>query len=365
MNKSISIVIILFSFLLISWHPYRPNLDKKNDNLKGNVKTLIEYVWDCGDKFIIVKEYNKNGKLIEIKYYGLSNFEDNMVYGSFPDSIKSLTDTNKLLLLYIDKYEYSASGNLNRHKRFDVKENTYYYISSLYYNEKDSLIAISNIRFQEKDSILTDSTNIYFSYYKNTTTKTIVNNSMDTVMLVTYYFNKQGSIDSTVTYKEKNCNCLSTERYIYDEFGRLRLKTKIGKPKYSFDNCNIEREISTFNEYGNIIKEEYINEDEFDNKRKEIIFEYDTLKKIKKILNFNYEYNILDSFSESLYNGNNDYTNWYAVDYYIDDDNILVEIPTKESCIYEYDSNGNWTKVKRYRMGQLDSEDKRIINYYE
>ena len=363
-SKSIHIIIIGLSILLISWYPYQTKLDKKDDNLKGSVKTVIQYARNWGDKNIIVKEYNKQGKLTEIKFYGLSTFEDSLIAGSFPDSINSLLDTNKLWLLYINTYDYSTSGKLTRYKRFDVKKKKELYNTRLYYDDKDSLIASTEIHFNKNDSIVIDSTNIYYTTHNRSIVKTVINSSSETVLIKTYLLNKQGRIESSRTKDYNNPDCLEIETYVYDEQGRIRLKIKSNEKKYDFDYCESERQMITYNEHNNIIKSVFIREGRFDTVRREIIHEYDTLENRTKFLEFIYKNDMLSSFSQSLLNKNGDFVEWYSVEYYINKNNILHENPVKENYFYIYDSIGNWVNVKRYREGELDSEDERIIKYY-
>lgn len=359
------ISIIILSGLLISWHPYKPNLDKIDDNLKGPVKTVIEDVWNWGDKDIVVKEYNRSGKLKEIKFYGLSTFEDSIILGSFADTILNLTDTNKLHLLYKNTYEYSASKKIIKYRRINELKNKTDFWSELNYDINDSLVSIIEYVNNENDSIVIDSTNIYYNIHNTTLEKTVVNNSLDTVLEKEYFFNSQGKVDIIITKDYKYSDCVETERFIYDEYGRISHKIKTGKPEYDFIYCDCERRIFIYNENNQIIKNEYIREAEYDTIRKEVIFEYDSLGNINKEIKFNYESNTLDLFSETIFNRNKDYIDWYAVEYFINKENILIDIPTKEKCEYTYDSFGNWITVKRYRKGKLSSEDKRIIQYYE
>ena len=84
------IYILILPLLLLSWHPYVLKIDKKEENLKGPVKTVIEYNYNWGNKNIVVKNYNKKGKLIHIKFYGLGEIGDSICYGEF-FSVASLT----------------------------------------------------------------------------------------------------------------------------------------------------------------------------------------------------------------------------------------------------------------------------------
>lgn len=351
MNRiSTFIFIFLLPISVLGNHPYKINLNKEDDNLRGKVSVVIEQITDFGRAFILVKNYNDKGMLVRANYYEPK------------DTSYLKLDTINLFLARSELHEYETNGKLLKTKVISVKYEHMEYTKQNYYDKNDSLIAIVTSKIS-KDSIEKDSTNIYYSNYKDSLIEVTVNNKFDTITKRVIFRNSNGNLLKILT-KESDNNCLNSKNYYYDKIGNLItfIETEFSEDKN--DNCEASI-IKTYiyDEYHRIIYLEYSTN--INSIKREIsTYEYDLKGLISNNSTYYYSEDKIKGYEKSKLDENNDYKTLIKEYFYTD--NNIVNIHSEE-IIYKnkYDENWNWVESRIFRNEVENNCRKRIIKYTE
>lgn len=331
---------------------------KSQASINGPVKKLIEYRWDCCNKYIDVKEYDVNGNLTQSRSFGQRTLTKNRTGKNFPPEITELTDTNKLNLQSTSSWIYSSTGKLLMAKMIDEIKQQETFSLELKYDENDSLISVREINdFSNLNKKIT------YINKSDTLIKTVIENNSDTLIQSKIIRNEQGQLFMITSkyYDEEGVSHLET--MIFNEFGKLHVKYFTKSPEAESNIGFDKKKQYTYNSDRLLVKTSETITTDRDTTRDEKIFHYDSIGLITKELRFWYENNVLDVFQEINYDENQNQINWFAKDYIIDSSSFTA-IADREHYEYRYDSHNNWTEKKIFVDGKISEQLERIIEYY-
>lgn len=350
--------------LLMAFHPYSPILDKNEENLKGDVKTVIEKSMDWGQEIIVQRDFNKQGKVIQIKYYSAKRDKNDSVIAEISEKLKSIKDLNKLQLDWVTKFTYSNTNKLleiNGESKVgkEFKKTIYKY------DKNDSLIFEKKLNYFW-DSLHVDST--CYLYYRNDDTifKEKIHNG-DTLESGKYILDfDQKLLKSIVKRHYRSCQIETT--YFYESHRKLMM-VKVHEDYGYMENNSI---ISYLYDFENrLVKYEKNDYDSFSKDRNEIIYQYDVNGNIIQEFKSRISQNIVNEFQVYSYNSKHDLINWHSCQGYQKDSlNYEYYIGGQERFVYKYDRKGNWIECIEYRPNYLSSikeiseRAERIILYY-
>lgn len=300
-NTSKLILIISLSAYLISCGNDSQNLNE--DNLRGNVKSVLTIGYKAEDEFGIISEkemrtsefihYNQSGKRVK---------RTDEYFGEKQTQIQNL-------------YTYDSKGNLIEWKSKSLFGDTLKYISKYTYDDKNYKIIEEH---NDKES--------GFSYryeYKYDATgkliqKVIIQESTLTGKTIFTYIGD--NVNEEISY-DGNGKLLSKTIYSYENEGKIIRSSKF--------NANGERGVSSLkilDDVGNLI-----------------------------------EYNKYDPYNNFYSNFRDSYDAYGNI---ITESNNYGKSSSSRSHEYEYDKQGNWIKDK-IKSNDIYVIEKRTIEYYQ
>ncbi|MEI6346417.1 MAG: hypothetical protein WCP69_00595 [Bacteroidota bacterium] len=202
MKKTLQVIVLMiFSFVLISWYPYIPKTTLKEKGLKGPVKTIIENVSVFDERNVIVQDFNKQGQLVEIRFFRSKRLPLDTALGNkrqFPIKGKFFgLDTTNLEYHYKIAYKYNSKGLLIQ----EIKLTNKHFVSfeeKHFYNSEDSLV--KKIFINNTENKIDSSIHEYkYFYSKNRLQKVTIYNNSDTIQNNFFYFNEKNMIVKCVS----------------------------------------------------------------------------------------------------------------------------------------------------------------------
>jgi hypothetical protein len=350
--------------LLMAFHPYSPILDKNEENLKGDVKTVIEKSMNWNQEIVVQRDFNKQGKVVQIKYYSAKLDKNDSIIAEIPKKLKSLKNLNKLQLDWVTKFTYSNTNKLleiNGESKVGKE-----FKKSIYkYDKNDSLIFEIRLNYFW-DSLHVDST--CYNYYRNDDTifKEEIHNG-DTLESGKYILDfDQKLLKSIVKKHYRSCQIETT--YFYESLGKLMM-VKVHEDYGYMENNSI---ISYLYDFENrIVKYEKNDYDSYSKERNEIIYQYDVNGNILQEFKSRISQNIVNEFQVHSYNSRHDLIHWYSNNgYQKDSSKYNYYIAGQERFEYKYDRKDNWIECVKYRPNYLflydevSNHKERIILYY-
>jgi len=350
--------------LLMAFHPYSPILDKNEENLKGDVKTVIEKRMDWNQEIVVQRDFNKQGKVIQIKYYSAKRNKNDSIIAKLPEPLKSIKDINKLQLDWVTKYTYS-----NTNKLLEINGESLvgkeYRKTRYKYDKNDSLIFEKKINYYW-DSLHVDTT--CYNYYRNDDTifKEEIHNG-DTLESGKFILDfNQRLLKSFVIRPHRLCQIETS--YFYESLGKLMM-LKVHEDYGYMENNSIISYL--YDSENHLVKYEKNDYDSFSKERNEIIYQYDVNGNMIQEFKSRISQNIVNEFQVHSYNSSQDLINWYCSHIYQKDSlNYKQYVDKGLRYEYKYDRKGNWIKRIEYRPNNLFLFDEvrerteRIILYY-
>jgi hypothetical protein len=363
MKKTLQVIVfIFFSFVFISWYPYIPKTTLKEKGLKGPVKTIIENVSVWDESNVIVQDFNKQGQLVEIRFFRSKRLPLDTTFGNnrqFPINGSFIgIDTTDLEYYYKITYKYNSKGMLIQEKK-ETNKKFICYEEKYFYNSEDSLD--KKIYINYTDNKIDSSFNEYkYFYSKNKLHKVTIYNNLDTIQNDFFYFNEKNVIVKCVsilqTQKSPNLYYLSV--FEYGQNIQLYKKSNwVSKSNDTIPNSDMlntteyvynSKNLKIFVRYV-----DFLSKDVFKDITRVYSYKKDHLKKIE-------EQNKIEKKISITYFDNNGNCSKY-IQYNLNSknekfNNMVIRIN------YKYDKYKNWVYTD---MDGIKDKTIRNITYYE
>jgi hypothetical protein len=249
--------VVFFILMFISCSTKQIINDLNNEKIKGNVKTIVEIVYNGSLKFgdfqkqgyknVKRRTFNRFGNVIEEFETGL-NLKQIKKYNEKELLIEIIAHNSNGSLFGITRYKYDDKNRLIEQSEIGEKD-TLISKSILKYNDKGNQEELSSyksdgllydkviLKYDEKDRVIEQT---YHFSPTNSDTKTIlIYKDIDTIIEMKYMTN--GGLDQKTIYKrDKNKNVIGID--VYNSYENL-----IKKTTYKYDNLNHLILINTHN----------------------------------------------------------------------------------------------------------------------